>query len=404
MSFCKRCGAVLGVGRFCTNCGAPVVQAFETGTLHAESEAEKTNIRLPAVQPDAATGTRFPLFADELPHAGSEGSTAQPPAAHDSVAAGAVFETTLPAQTPYAPTSSFDAASHHDGSPTVAGAGAAPTQHPFVPPVAGSQAAFGAASWQPAPHPAPTSPAPQGGSHREDPGSTSNRRGTKVLWTIPLVLAMVAMLALGIWLGNRGGDDADVRGTAESSSPSASPSPSASQSPSPTAPTESGGPPADLTMQVTATGPEPIKPGVDLAGNPVTYPVENVLDGNPETAYRMPGAAQGSSITLALPSEASVLEVGVINGYAKTDRAGDRTVDWYSKNRRILEVEWIFDDGTTISQKLDETKEMQVLAISDVTSSTVIMKIVKVTGKPTGELAKDVTAISEVQVRGRTAG
>src|SRR3546814_19373014 len=209
MSFCKRCGAVLGVGRFCTNCGAPVVQAFETGTLHAESEAEKTNIRLPAVQPDAATGTRFPLFADELPPAGSEGSTAQPPAAHDSVAAGAVFETTLPAQTPYAPTSSFDAASHHDGSPTVAGAGAAPTQHPFVPPVAGSQAAFGAASWQPAPHPAPTSPAPQGGSHREDPGSTSNRRGTKVLWTIPLVLAMVAMLALGIWLGNRGGEDAD---------------------------------------------------------------------------------------------------------------------------------------------------------------------------------------------------
>src|SRR3546814_18697325 len=125
--------------------------------------------------------------------------------------------------------------------------------------------------------------------------------------------------------GNRGGDDAAVRGTAEASSPSASPSPSAAQSPSPTAPTESGGPPADLTMQVTATGPEPIKPGVDLAGNPVTYPVENVLDGNPETAYRLPGAAQGRSITLALPSEASVLTVGVINGYRKNGRARDRT-------------------------------------------------------------------------------
>src|SRR3546814_6418286 len=102
----------------------------------------------------------------------------------------------------------------------------------------------------------------------------------------------------------------------------------------------------------------------------------------------MPGAAQGSSITLALPSEASVLEVGVINGYAKTDRAGDRTVDWYSKNRRILEVEWIFDDGTTISQKLDKTKEMQVLAISEVTSSNVIQKYVKVSGNNTGDIAK----------------
>src|SRR3546814_16210273 len=117
MSFCKRCGAVLGVGRFCTNCGAPVVQAFETGTLHAESEAEKTNIRLPAVQPDAATGTRFPLFADELPHAGSEGSTAQPPAAHTSVAAGAAFATTLPAPKPYAPPHSFAPSRPHAGSP-----------------------------------------------------------------------------------------------------------------------------------------------------------------------------------------------------------------------------------------------------------------------------------------------
>src|SRR3546814_11799077 len=94
-------------------------------------------------------------------------------------------------------------------------------------------------------------------------------------------------------------------------------------------------------MQVTATGPEPIKPVVDLAGNPVTYPVENVLDGNPETAYRMPGAAQGSSITLALPSEASVLEVGVINGYAKTDRAGDRTVDWYRSDERRVGKECV---------------------------------------------------------------
>src|SRR3546814_20550660 len=137
MSVCKRCGAVLGVGRFCTNCGAPVVQAFETGTLHAESEAEKTNIRPPAVQPDAATGTRFPLFADELPHAGSEGSPAQPPAAHDSVAAGAGSQTTLPAPTPYAHTSSVGPARHPHRSPTVAGAGAAPTPHPSRPPDAG---------------------------------------------------------------------------------------------------------------------------------------------------------------------------------------------------------------------------------------------------------------------------
>ncbi|MDT0201227.1 NADase-type glycan-binding domain-containing protein [Nocardioides sp. AE5] len=349
MSFCKSCGAVLGVGRFCTNCGAAVSPAAPAVPgNHQESPAERTNPRMPAVQPDAATGARYPLFADEPPQA---------PQPH-----------------------------------------AAPPQSPSyqAPP-----------AWLSNPEPAPA-----GGIHRGP--DDEERRRSPALWAVPLVLVLLLLTAGGIWLATRDDDsDNTVAKDTPSSPADAEPDdedpsdPPASEPPSededePTAPTNPGGPPLDISKQVKASGPDPIAPGVDLKGDKVSYPATNLLDGDPSTAYRLAGDASGATVTFTLPAGTTVMEVGLVNGYAKKDKAGDRTVDWYDRNRRVLEVEWTFDDGTTVTQTLAETTEMQVLAVNSIASGKVIMKITKVSDEPTGELAKDVTAMGEVVVRGRT--
>ena len=95
----------------------------------------------------------------------------------------------------------------------------------------------------------------------------------------------------------------------------------------------------------------------------MTYPPANMLDDDTTTAYRMPGDASGSTITFVLPKEAVISEVGLINGYAKKDRAGNRTVDWYAKNRKILEVEWLFDDGSSVVQNLRTEPVLQTIVV-----------------------------------------
>ena len=58
--------------------------------------------------------------------------------------------------------------------------------------------------------------------------------------------------------------------------------------------------------------------------------------------------------------------VGLINGYAKVGQDSGGLLDWYAGNRRILEVEWTFDDGTVVSQPLSETASMQTITLNDV--------------------------------------
>ena len=67
-------------------------------------------------------------------------------------------------------------------------------------------------------------------------------------------------------------------------------------------------------------------------------------------------------MVFTLPEEAEISEVGLVNGYAKKDTGGSRTVDWYPLNRRILKVEWVFDDGTTVAQDLRSEPVLQTIA------------------------------------------
>ena len=95
MNFCTNCGAERVVGRFCTNCGAPTTSSATPGTaagsvsdtaerpalarerpaepneLTAERPAARVSGISPVEPPTAhtgqlPTGSRYPLFADEV--------------------------------------------------------------------------------------------------------------------------------------------------------------------------------------------------------------------------------------------------------------------------------------------------------------------------------------------------
>ena len=156
----------------------------------------------------------------------------------------------------------------------------------------------------------------------------------------------------------------------------------------------------DLTRGASASAPETARPNLDLTGDMVRYEASNLLDGVPSTAWRMDGDGSGETLTITLPGPSVVTRVGLINGYAKVDHDNrDRVTNWYDRNRRILEVEWSFDDGTTVVQHLDETRRMQSLEGGPVSTSRIQLKIIIVTLP--GD--RDYTAVSDVLVEGAPA-
>src|SRR4051812_36619347 len=82
MSSCTSCGHQLGVGRFCTNCGAPVDAAVDRsvdrsvgsagGDWHTDTAERRlgtttTDPRTPPAAVAPPPPPRYPLFADEVP-------------------------------------------------------------------------------------------------------------------------------------------------------------------------------------------------------------------------------------------------------------------------------------------------------------------------------------------------
>lgn len=151
----------------------------------------------------------------------------------------------------------------------------------------------------------------------------------------------------------------------------------------------------DLTRGATASAPVTAPPRQDVDGDLVPYVAGNLLDGVPSTTWRMAGDGTGTTLTVTLPAESVVTRVGLINGYAKVD---DGT-DWYPRNRRVLEVEWEFDDGSRVVQHLEQTPTMQGIDVGPVRTSTVRLRIMFVSAP--GD--RDYTAISDLLLQGSPA-
>ncbi|GAB3768203.1 hypothetical protein FB382_002232 [Nocardioides ginsengisegetis] len=214
------------------------------------------------------------------------------------------------------------------------------------------------------------------------------------------VLLLVAVLG-GVLLGG-GDDDPQAKDTAPSSTdgstqsrPKGKPTPSHSA-----APGESGDVARYATVQVPATAP----PNQDVSGNMVRYEGRNMLDGVADTCWRMTGDGTGREITVTLDGPTTLTQVGMINGYAKSAvGAGGGTLDWYHGNRRIMAVEWSFDDGSSYSQTFEDTKAMQTIDIDPVTTRTVTIRLVSVSAPGTGRAARNNTAISDLTLVGTPA-
>jgi hypothetical protein len=160
-------------------------------------------------------------------------------------------------------------------------------------------------------------------------------------------------------------------------------------------PSVAAGDVVDLTRGASAAAEHTARPSLDLSGDMVPYDAHNLLDGVESTAWRMAGDGSGNTLTVTLPSASVVTRVGLINGYAKVDD----DVNWYPRNRRVLEVEWHFDDGTTVVQHLDETRRMQTIDVGPISTSTIRVKLMIVS--PPG--GRDYTAVSDLLIEGAPA-
>ncbi len=225
-----------------------------------------------------------------------------------------------------------------------------------------------------------------------EPADDKGRRGGFSPWLVlVLVVALAGSAALGALLVSSSSDD-DPSSADPSDSPSAT-----SESTTPGSPSQTPGGPTDVSTTATVTGPPPIPPGLDLNNNRVEYPATNLLDDDPESAYRLPGDASGSVITFELAEDMTISQVGLSNGYTKID--GD--VDWYIRNRRITLVTWTFDDGTSVDQPLDpDNRELQLIEVDDIETRSIQLTIQQVSAPGVGPGARDVTAISDVILLG----
>jgi len=158
---------------------------------------------------------------------------------------------------------------------------------------------------------------------------------------------------------------------------------------SPTTSVEASSEIAPVGAQASATAPD----STDAAGNPVSYSVANVLDGDPTTAWRVAGDGVGMEIVLNLGDVFHVTSVGLIPGYAKVDPSTD--IDRFVENRRITSVLWDFADGSSVTQTFTDSPTMQSLDV-DVTTTWVRLRILGTTE----DGGRDFTPISDVAVMG----
>lgn len=157
------------------------------------------------------------------------------------------------------------------------------------------------------------------------------------------------------------------------------------------------GPVTNLAVQAEVLPDRTSADSQDAAGTAVSYRWANLTDGSLRTAWRMDGDGTGSSITFTFAEPVTLTEVALTNGYTKRDPRDD--ADRYLEERRITEVTWKTDQGTSYRQTLaDPDRGLQRLPIRATSVSSLTLTI-DATTEP-GEPDRDYTAISEVEITG----
>jgi hypothetical protein len=220
------------------------------------------------------------------------------------------------------------------------------------------------------------------------------RRRASWPWWVAVAVVLVIAALVGGWLALRAADstDADAPGSS-----SARPSGSTSAGPGDGTAAPAGRQ-RNLTIGATALVPAVAPPNQDLRGRVVRYDPGNLFDGRPATAWRMVGDGTGELLTIRLPRQGVVTEVGIINGYAKI--VDDGATDWYRRNRRLTVVTWSFDDGSVVTQRLSMRPELQTVPVDEERTRTIRLRLVRVSPPLPGRRGRNYTAISEIVLRG----
>lgn len=357
---CTQCDTRVGPGRFCAHCGAPVSEG----------------LRAEAVGADAA---------DDAGHEVWRTDTAERP------------RVAVP-----------------DGGPQRAGAPPQPFDLPPPPrfPLYADDVA------RPAPEPTepPSDPPSEPGMPPDDPMPVPRSAGFSgtpgsALW-IGVAAVLLTALLVGGWLLLHGSPAGGTNGqsssraahrTHHSGSTSAQQSPSTGEATGPTNSPTAAGTTTEVAGLARASAPTHAPSGVDVGGQPVTFVASNLIDGSVTTCWRTAGDATGTVLTIRLDQPTTLSGVGLVNGYAKIARAAGHRFDWYTGNRRVLSVDWVFDDGSQVSQQFQSSRRMQQMKINPVTTSTVRIQITSVSAPGRGRAARNDTAVSEVSLLGRPA-
>lgn len=162
-------------------------------------------------------------------------------------------------------------------------------------------------------------------------------------------------------------------------------------------PTTSGKPLVELGQLARAVASKTAPDSVDGQGNVVSYDAANVLDGNPETAWRVPGDGVGVTLTITFPQEVFVGAVGVTPGYAKVDPLTGE--ERFPQNGRPSRVAWRFGDGPNgvVEQSIEDMPNMQTRSANYRGTRTVVLTILASTP---GTRKPASTAISDVRLLG----
>jgi hypothetical protein len=136
--------------------------------------------------------------------------------------------------------------------------------------------------------------------------------------------------------------------------------------------------------------------GVDASGQTVTYEVDNLADGQNETAWRVSGSGVGVTLRAEWDAPVTLTSIALVPGYAKVDPTDGSDRFW--ENRRVLAVRYHFDNGTVVDASFTESPDLQPTTVQ-VTTRTVTVEITRTTPGP----ERDYTAISELAFAGAAA-
>lgn len=200
--------------------------------------------------------------------------------------------------------------------------------------------------------------------------------------------------------------------TAPTATPPPTSSPSPTNSPEPTSTPIPTPLPTEPPPPVVAQLPAPAAPvavasisastnapdGVDACGTANSYGPAKAIDGQPTTAWRVTGAGYTDWIELRFARPIAVTRLGLIVGFAKTDRC-DGT-DRFLQGRTVRRVRLEFDGGVTREVDWSRVREMQYVELPAI-QSTRLRIVVLASDPPPAANGRDLMALSEIEVWGR---